>query len=218
MTVSQAVESIIIKRPFILEAMVNDLINISSLARMIHQDVEEEVGKQVKIGAIVMAIIRMPNTAQVVFEKSLLDLLASLGDVIVRSDLIDFTYSNSPTLMQNQAKMLEAIDHNEKYFYSFSKGIYETTIVASNALTGQIQSFFNTETLVMQREDLAAVSVMLPTKNLDVRGVYYHILKLLAWNGINIIEVISTSHEITLVTGKKDIDEVFSLIMTAKKR
>jgi len=31
----------------------------------------------------------------------------------------------------------------------------------------------------------------------------------LAWEGINILEVVSTTHEITLIFGEKNIDQAF---------
>ena len=44
-TVSQAVESVIKVKPFVVEALCEGLINISSLARQIHPTVEKLTGK-----------------------------------------------------------------------------------------------------------------------------------------------------------------------------
>jgi len=76
---------------------------------------------------------------------------------------------------------------------------------------------FQKEKLISQRNDLAAVSVNLPPANLDTHGIYYVILKQLAWKGINLVEILSTSHEITLIVASSDVEEVFSLILDLKR-
>jgi hypothetical protein len=50
-----------------------------------------------------------------------------------------------------------------------------------------------------------------------VAGFYYYILKQLAWDGINIVEIISTSSEFTLIVAMEDIDKTFSVLMKLKK-
>lgn len=59
LSIGKITEEIIGRSPFLREAMTDDLINISSLARKIKPEIEEALGKEVKEGAIVMAIKRM---------------------------------------------------------------------------------------------------------------------------------------------------------------
>ena len=216
-SVSQAVSYLINKSPFIQETLSNDLVNTSALARYLQEEVNQLTEKEVQIGAIQMAIKRMPVTEQLTLEKSLSQFMRQLGDIIVRSDLVEYSYQASPTLMSNQVKLLQAIDRRDKYFYSFCKGVHETTIIVSQALSSRVNEIFADEEVKITRAGLAAVSVMLPSANLDTYGVYYAILKRIAWQGINIIEVISTSHEITLIVSKSEVDQVFSLVMDMKR-
>ncbi len=58
---------------------------------------------------------------------------------------------------------------------------------------------------------------MLPTENRNLYGVYYYILKDLAWQGINLVELISTSNEFTLIVSDEDLDHAFSVIMGLRK-
>ncbi|MEL6389527.1 MAG: aspartate kinase [Bacteroidota bacterium] len=191
--------------------------NTSALARYLQDEVNELTEREVQEGAIQMAIKRMPITEQLTLDKSLSSFMRQLGDIIVRSDLVEFSYRVSPTLLSKQAELLQIIDEREKYFYSFCKGVHETTIIVSQALIEQVKQIFAGEDQLIKRSGLAAVSVMLPTVNLDTYGVYYSILKRIAWQGINLIEVVSTSHEITLIVSKSDVDQVFSLIMDMKR-
>ena len=142
--------------------------------------------------------------------------MKQLGDINVRSDLADYTYRNSPTLMESQVNFLKSIDTSKKYFYSFSKGVNETTIVISRYLANQLEHHFGSERQIMKRENLAAISIMLPERNLDVHGVYYTILKQLAWKAINVVEIISTSYEITLVVESEDVKPIFDIFLQFK--
>ena len=106
-TISKIIEREISSSPFLEESIAEDLINISSLARMLQPKVEEELGKPVKTGALVMAINRMEfekfNSINGKIEK----FMNSLGDIIIRSNLNDYAFKNSPTLATAQMKLLK---------------------------------------------------------------------------------------------------------------
>lgn len=216
-SVSQAVAYLIEKSPFIQETLNAGLINGSSLARFLQADVSKLLDKDVQVGAILMAIKRMSHTDHLRLEKSLSTFMKQLGDIIVRSDLVEYSYRNSDTLLDNQAQLLQRIDQNTNLFCSYCRGVLETTIIVSKSLVDTVEDLFSNEKKVIVRSRLAAVTLMLPTTNLDTYGVYYSILKKIAWQGINLIEVVSTAHEITLVVSKDDIDAIFSLVMDMKR-
>lgn len=216
MSLSSIVNSIINRSPFIQEALNNGLINVSSLSRYIHPQVEKEMGKEVSIASIQMTINRLPSSPLLILDKSLSQFMRQIGDVIVRSDLVDYSFQNSITLSQKHVELLQHIDQRNKFFYSYCTGVYETTVIVSKVLRPLIEKIFKEEEIIISRSDLAAVSIMLPSINLDVYGVYYTILKHLAWQSINVVEVISTSHEISLIVAKGDVDQVFTILMKLK--
>ena len=96
-TIQETVETIIKRTPFIEEAMQDKLINVSSLARLIQEEVEHALGKTVKPGAIMMSINRMSPIEIIKIRKNIKALSLKLGDFIVRSDLFDYTFKNSNT-------------------------------------------------------------------------------------------------------------------------
>lgn len=212
----QAVHNLIDRSPFIKEALSAGLINNTSLARHLQDDVTRLIKKEATISAIRSAIDRMPIDTIYQLDKSLSVFMKQLGDINVRSELIDYTFRNSPTLLNAQVQFLKSIDTSKKYFYSLSKGVNETTIVISQHLSASLEEHFERERQIMKREDLAAISIMLPERNLDVHGVYYTILKQLAWKAINVVEIISTSYEITLVVENQDVKPIFDIFLEFK--
>jgi hypothetical protein len=56
----------------------------------------------------------------------------------------------------------------------------------------------------------------LPPINSEISGVYYYLLKKLAWEGINLAEVISTTNEFTVVVDTRTVSKAFTVLMDLK--
>ncbi len=216
-TIQETVETIIHRTPFIEEAMQDKLINVSSLARLIQPEVEKAMGKNVKTGAIMMSINRMSPIELLKIRKNIRSLSLKLGDFIVRSDLFDYTFKNSNTLHKRISLIFAKTGNNRESFFTVSQGIFETNIVISSNLKKEIDSIFKKEELISSMAKLASITIKLPKTNLEQSGIYYFILKQLAWANIPVQEVISTTHEITLVVKEADINKTFSILIDLKK-
>ena len=215
-TIQEAVESTIRKTPFIEEALHEKLINVSSLARVILPEVSQLLKKEIKIGAVMMAINRLSPASELRIRKNIKKLAINLGDFIVRSDLCDFTFKNTPSLLKEIAKILSKSADSNDYFLTVSQGIFETNIVTSKNLRKYVEEIFIQETLIHSVLDLASITIKLPKENLEQSGVYYFILKQLAWANIPLQEVISTTHEMTIVVKEEDVNETFAILMDLK--
>ncbi|WP_440879586.1 hypothetical protein [Tenacibaculum sp. C7A-26P2] len=215
-TIQEAVEITIRKTPFIEEALNEKLINVSSLAREILPEVSKLLKKDVKVGAVMMAINRLSPVNELRIRKNIKKLALDLGDVIVRSDLCDFTFKNTPSLLKEIAKILSKSADSNDYFLTVSQGIFETNIVTSKNLQPFVEDIFKSEILINNVNDLASITIKLPKENLEQSGVYYFILKQFAWANIAVQEVISTTHEMTIVVKEEDVNETFAILMDLK--
>ncbi|CAM1357796.1 hypothetical protein [Tenacibaculum xiamenense] len=215
-TIQEAVEITIRKTPFIEEALNEKLINVSSLAREILPEVSKLLKKDVKVGAVMMAINRLSPVNELRIRKNIKKLALDLGDVIVRSDLCDFTFKNTPSLLKEIAKILSKSADSNDYFLTVSQGIFETNIVTSKNLQPFVEDIFKSEILINNVNDLASITIKLPKENLEQSGVYYFILKQFAWANIAVQEVISTTHEMTIVVKEQDVNETFAILMDLK--
>ncbi|WP_299001084.1 hypothetical protein [uncultured Tenacibaculum sp.] len=215
-TIQEAVEITIRKTPFIEEALNEKLINVSSLAREILPEVSKLLKKEIKVGAVMMAINRLSPANELRVRKNIKRLALNLGDVIVRSDLCDFTFKNTTSLLREIAKILSKSADSNDYFLTVSQGIFETNIVTSKNLQPYVEEIFKKETLINNVNDLASITIKLPKDNLDQSGIYYFILKQFAWANIAVQEVISTTHEMTIVVKERDVNETFAILMDLK--
>lgn len=210
--VAEVVEEIVRRSPFLVESLEEGLINVSALARKLQPEVEAMLGKPIKTGAIVMAVNRMPAGKLTYERRSLESFFRKLSDLNVRTDLIDYTFRNSETLPTCQAHLLRDIENRPNLFYSVSRGVTETTILVTSSLEERIATIFSEEKMLSKETQLAAITLLLPTENRTLYGIYYYILKDLAWRGINLIELISTSNEFTIIVRHEDLDQAFSAV------
>lgn len=216
-TISETVNDIISQSPFLEEALADNLVNVSSLARKIKPAVEDRLKKEVKEGALIMAINRLAPNYYYKINIGLKDFITNLGDFTVRSDLMDYTYLNTDDLRKKQSILLKQLEEQMGVFYTFSQGINETTIIISASQEILMDELFKNENLVNKKTDLSTITMKLPDENTEISGFYYFILKNLAWEGINIMEVISTTNEFTIVVRDVDVQKAFSILLNLKK-
>jgi hypothetical protein len=210
-TIAEALAGIIRRSPYLEEALGLGLLNHSALARHLKPDVEREVMKKVKDGALIVALNRLAQTLRAK-EGRPKALFRKAPDLIVRLNLFEITTANSDTLAQKQRKLLESLNPRAPFFVTFTRGINETTTIASRELRERVVAAFKNETVISRISGLASVTVMLPKGTALIPGVYSYILKALVWEGINVVEVVSTLNEFTIVLEDKKIDSAFSVI------
>lgn len=213
---SKVIEMLVNRSPFIQEAISEGLINISSLARRLNPEIIKIMGKDVSDSAIIMAIKRMPPGPNQKIEKKIRNFMSQLGDLVVRSNLKKFTFKNYIGISQDQAKFLSQIKDIGDNFYTVSRGVTETTIITNNQFSLELMQFFNQSAIIDQLDNLSSITMKLPTVNTEISGVYYYLLKKIAWEGINLSEVISTTNEFTIVTDTSEISSAFSVLMDLK--
>ena len=218
LTIPNAVEEVIKKKPFLESALVEGLINLSALARKLKPEIEKKVGKEVNDSAVIMALNRLVPRLELMSAMKFKKVVENIGDIIVRSNLADIAFANSHTLFEKQAILLDRVRSMKDVFCTFSQGIYETTLVVSSSIAALVEEIFADETLIARSGDLSSITVKLPTENSVCPGVYYYIFKELAWDNINITEVISTTNEFTVVISDADIHRAFTILMEATRQ
>lgn len=215
-TISSVVEDYIKNKPFLLSALSQGIINLTSLSRNILPELEAELGKEVKQGAVVMALKRLSVDLDFRTNHKILKVLKNIGEITVRSSLTDYTFLISDSILAKQAELIKELNKNKEAFYTSSRGVNETNIVVSNSMNRLVESIFVGEKLTQKTEGLSSITVKLPEENIIVPGIYYFIFQRLAWEGIVLNEVISTTNEFTILVNDEQIDTAFRIIKDLK--
>lgn len=215
-TISSVVEQYIKSKPFLLNSITQGIINLTSLARVMMPEIEKDLGKDVKQGAVVMALKRLSEELDFKINYKISKVLKNIGEITVRSSLVDFAFVVSPTLLENQAKLLAEINKDKDLFYTSSRGVSETNIIISSSISGVVEDIFKNEKLTHKVGNLSSITVKLPNVNITIPGVFYYIFQSLAWKGVIVHEVISTTNEFTVIVHDNQIDTAFRVIKDLK--
>lgn len=211
-SLSKLIEETIDSMPFVRESLSEGLINTSALARKIKPQLEKSNGKAIKESTIVMAISRLPLSKQESIQIKIKQVIDNIGDLIVRSNLTKYTYSNYSGISANQALFLKKIETINDSFYTVSRGVGETTLIVNAQLCDLLEESLDKSKLLSQTKGLSAITLKLPSSNVKTEGIYYYILKKLAWKSISIEEVISTTNEFTIVVQSSVVSKAFEVL------
>jgi hypothetical protein len=213
-TIQQAVNKIIYETPLMEDSLKKGLINYSAFARLYKKELEEQLMKPAQTGAIVMALKRIAGNvkqrefAPYIFNKP--------PEMIVRSSLFEVTIKHTPTLsLMRQLGTLKS--NQDNYFLTLTEGVFETTIIASNELKKELLQKIPKTLIISQIDNLASITIKLPKENIVTPGIYYVLLKPLAWENINVIEVVSTTNENSIIFHEDDVDQAFILLKSLFK-
>ena len=215
-TISSVVENVIHRKPFLQSALAEGIINLTSLSRQIRPEIEGVLGKEVREGAIVMALKRLSEHLEFRLTHKIVKVLKDIGEITVRSSLVDYTFLTSESILEKQAELMREIHRTPDVFYTSSRGVNEINIVTSDRLEPFIDDLFKLERLTQKVKNLASVTVRLPHENVTVPGIYYFIFQRLAWEGIVLHEVISTTNEFTIIVDDPEADRAFKVIKALK--
>ena len=101
-------------------------------------------------------------------------------------------------------------------FYAFTRGIHESNIIITSSQKHNVLKNFQYEILIGEKAELSAITISLPSDNSKVTGLYYQIFKRLAWEGIALYEVVSTTNEFTILVEDEVVDRAFSVMKRLK--
>jgi len=211
-TIASCVEEILLAQPFLEEAISRNIVNYSALATELVDPITEMLRKPVKSGAIMMALRRYSPPKDLGNSVRLKRVLNNLGDITVRSNLSNYTYKNSTTLFESHGEVIRKIGDKSNIFYAFTRGIHESNITISSSEQLHIESLFANEHQIGVQNNLSAISINLPADNTKIAGLYYQIFKRLAWEGITLYEVVSTTNEFTVLVEDLYVNKAFSAI------
>jgi hypothetical protein len=211
-TISGVLEDLIRQKPFIEQALFDGILNLSAFSRQIKPDIEKILRKPVTEASVLMALKRLVPYLEVSVQRKIEKAARGFGDIIVRSNLSDFTYKNSETLIDKQSELIMLFRNEKEVFYTISGGVFETTIVISAGFANNIKEIFRDETLISSTASISSITLRLPKDNVKIPGLYYFVFKQIAWEGISILEAISTTNELTIIVKDQDVDRVFSIL------
>ena len=206
-TVIDAVREIIKVKPMIEETLKLDILNLAKYAKIIQAEVEEITMKQVQVGAITIALSRLKTQIQVSFTQKFY-----INDIILKYPLTELTYIQNDDHYEKIAKVYKNFSDKQNHFLNIISGNTETGIFVNSKYKDDVIRAFEPYQPIQTLGKLAGVSLKFDEEYFEGCGLIYSVVKAMTWEKIQIIELISTYTEITLVIHQADSQKVFDVM------
>jgi hypothetical protein len=209
-TIPEVVQQIVTREPYVEEGLQRGIINLSAYARSIRPQVEEILMKRVETGAILMALRRMET--QVSTKSTLQTFFQTTPNIIIRSNLTEYTLENTQKVLNALTSLIQQNEHNHRHIVAVTQGVYETALIVSSEWNAEVRKLIPASAISDSVSQLSAITITLPPSNVGIPGIYYFILKALAWKDINVVDVVSTKNEFTILFDDREVDGAFTTI------
>lgn len=214
-SIARICEKMIEQKPFLQEALSSGIINYGALAETMMTDVEKEYGKKVKHAAVMMAIRRLQDKLQEMPISQ--PKFTSDCDLSLKSDLFEITIARHPQTYKLINKIYDIVDPRSGDYLTITTGAHEITIISNKKYKNTVLKMFNKEDILIVIDDLASLTVKLPKQGVEMPGIFYLITRALTWENINIVEIVSTYTEDTLILKNKDVARAYQILLQTIK-
>ncbi len=211
-SVSNSVKRIIDRTPFLYEMLIQGILSYSNYAASIRPTVEQMHGKDVKTSAIVMAIrryaeeLRRKDTEQKSYNLRY--------EIVMKTNIYDINLVRSDTLITKLGELYHLVSPSSGDFLNVTLGSHEISISVSEKYLETIESMIEGEAVLHRMGDLVALSLVFSGDFMSTPGIVYEAVRKLAWEEINVNEIISTMNELTFVIRREDSMDAFTVLQS----
>lgn len=211
-SVAYYVKEIINRSPFISEMLIQEVISYSNLALFIKPKVESLYGSEVSSASIVMAIRRytqdLKKMNHIEKKSSRIDY-----EIQMKTNIYDVNIKRSPSFISNVPTVYSLVKSENGDFINLSIGEYEIVITISDKYRGALDTILAGENVINREDDMVALTISFKDNNfLETPGITYLATRKLAWENINIYEIVSTLNVLTFIIKKKDSLQAYGVL------
>lgn len=198
-TVAQITKNILLNDPIAFEAARLGLLNLSAYCDQIKQKVEDESFKPVKKTTIVVALSRMMG--EIKATKSL-EPKIKLDDIVIKTPISDISFEKNQATIQKTQKLSKLM--NNKDFITITQSTSEITIITPSHMRDEIIDLFESKPKEVF-DNMVCITARFSKAYLTVPNFIYTIIRALAVKNINVIEVVSTYTELSVIVSQDDM-------------
>jgi hypothetical protein len=199
---------------YLLELLKEDLVNYSALARKILPAIKKENPKSTEesVSIAVRRYVAGEKSKQLV--KSVKSII-SRSQLSTKNDVIHLTFRRDDAILAKILDVSKKIKWNEGETFFFNQGLGEVTIIIDQKyrkLFDDCRKF-----LIEDSKDLCIISIKEnmednEKKSIDVPGVYSYFIGQLSRKSVNIIEIVSTYTQLSLILKSEDLLRAYSIL------
>jgi aspartokinase len=207
-TISHIIKKTVDSRPILQDALIEEIVNYVKVAERLMPNVVAEMGKPVKISAVMMALRRYQEELQ---HKSIIHKPFEINhEIIIKTNLGDVCIVKTPSALNKIKKIHQIVDYEKGDTLNVIQGNYEISIVISQKHLNQLKNILKEEKILNTEKNLVSLTLGLSKDFISTPGVLAFATRKLAWNNINIYENISTMTELIFIISEKDTVKAYN--------
>jgi aspartokinase len=200
-TVSNIVQKLVDEKVYVQESIINGIISFALLAKQIKPDVEDYLGKPVKKHAIEMALRRYSEGLKQKYKTIQFDYSS---DIIMKTKICDIAVVGSPILLVKLKKLYDIVNFERGDILNIIQGSSEISIITNDRYKEKLLDILKGEKILIAEDNLVSLTMTFSKDFFYAPGVIFNIIRNIAWENINIYEIVSTNTELTFIIHKND--------------
>lgn len=206
--VASLVESFIREDDIAMQAMQYGIMNFSEYARVLHPKIEKKLLKKVDIKTIVTALSRLSTSLKGGRQINTI----KIKNLSIYSDLTELTVEKTAN---NREIFRNLHDNSNKSYFVTVESLSSISIIATKESIDNAKKLLHENEMLVEFDDLTGISLIIEISSSEkpltlTPNTTYEILSKLAVKNINVVEIISTANELTLIIEKSNTDIVLS--------
>ncbi len=213
--ISQLVRDYIDNKPFLREALRQDIINFAALAEKIKHFLDKKHGTNLKHITVIQAIRRYQSKVenshinQTKYGKG--------AEANLKTNLHMFTILRSDSVLNKLVQITKLIDFKSGGILHVTQGNYHLSLITNTYNVKSIKKALKNEKIVREDKNLVSISLKYSHKLIDVPGNMFLLSGSLAWDNITIISTVETMSETTFMVKEEDATRALSKLTQVMK-
>lgn len=205
-TLRAALEEILLREDSVASCFERGLLNLSAFAKQIEEEVEASVGQSVPTNTIVAALSRLQKSRESRVE---LRIQLHASDLSVKTGLSGIAYEKTEKVQALLPKVVTQTQLTRSDLFALAIGLSQISFVVPQGQLAALRKELKDIKPLYTSNNLASVTVRFGPQYLKTPGVVHHFIKSIAVRGVNIVEVISTFTELTVIVEEVDLEQAF---------
>ena len=201
---ASCVKDVINRSPFISEMLIQEVIK---------PKVEQLYGGEVSNASIVMAIRRYAQDLKK--QNKVSDGGRKIDyELSMKTSIYDVNIARSKAFIESLPDLYDQVHPESGDFLNVSIGEHEIVVTVSDKHRAVIDEMVKKEKVIARESDMVALTIVFKDNFLETPGITYLATRKLAWENINIFEIVSTLNVLTFIIRRTDSLRAYGVLQT----
>ncbi|MEM3926587.1 MAG: ACT domain-containing protein [Desulfurococcaceae archaeon] len=207
-SIASLVQTVLEVNPCMIDSIEKGYANYTRLASIIAEIIKNRYGVKCSIDATKMALLRSKNkVSQGSRLRKIYEIFAN-SNIEVKTGLSVLTYDT--TVLRDITNVIQELSGKTR-FLSVVQSVSNITIIINKELCEQVKKSIKA-TPLLEVNDTSALILISPPENVEVPGFIAYLTAVLAIQGVNIIQIVSSHSDTIVIVGKQDTAKTFNIL------